>query len=246
MGAAVALLGLGAVWGWQTWSGRVSEPIDDRIPMLVSIEQSADVVLEPAGQPSQAHQSSTSTPNDQAAVADPSESTNSQTPLAGVSEQLEPTGVVVHVSGAVVLPGVVELSSGARTVDALLAAGGAAIDADLDRVNLAAVVVDGERIHVPAQGEDVPPVVVAPFRSGAASTTSGGGGSDAPPPLLDINGATAEALEALPGVGPSTAQAIVQTRVNRGPFLSVDELLDVPGIGEAKLAQIEPYVLVGK
>ena len=245
IGAVVALLGLGAAWSWQTWSGRVSEPIDDRIPMLVSMEQGADLELEPSST-SPAHESSTPAPGDRAAVDDPFDPATSQTPLSAGGERVEPAQVVVHVSGAVVLPGVVELNSGARIVDALQAAGGAAADADLNRVNLAAVVLDGERIHVPAHGEDAPPVVVAPSRSGASSTTIGGGVSNTPPPLLDINGATAEALEALPGVGPSTAQAIVQTRVNRGPFLSVDELLDVPGIGLAKLAQIGPYVLVGR
>ena len=242
IGAAVALLGLGVMWGWQTWSGRVSEPIEDRVPMLVSMEQGA------SGTPdsSSASEVQEDVASGASVATDDAGSTDSQTPLAGAGERVEPAHVVVHVSGAVVLPGVVELSSGARIIDALEAAGGAAIDADLDRVNLAAVVMDGERIHVPAEGEDAPPVVVAPSRSGDTSFASGGGGSDAPPPLLDINGATAEALEALPGVGPSTAQAIVQTRVNRGPFLTVDELLDVPGIGEAKLAQIEPYVLVGR
>lgn len=246
IGAAVALLGLGAVWGWQTWSGRVSEPIDDRIPMLASMEQGASGTPDVSADSSFASELQGDSASDVPVATDGTESTDSQTLLAGAGERVEPADVVVHVSGAVVLPGVVELSSGARIIDALEAAGGAASDADLDRVNLAAVAVDGERIHVPAEGEDAPPVVVAPTRSGAASTTSGGGGSDAPPPPLDINGATAEALEALPGVGPSTAQAIVQTRVNRGPFLSVDELLDVPGIGEVKLAQIEPYVLVGR
>ena len=246
IGAAVALLGLGAVWGWQTWSGRVSEPIDDRIPMLASMEQGASGTPDVSADSSFASELQGDSASDVPVATDGTESTDSQTLLAGAGERVEPADVVVHVSGAVVLPGVVELSSGARIIDALEAAGGAASDADLDRVNLAAVAVDGERIHVPAEGEDAPPVVVAPTRSGAASTTSGGGGAAPPPPPLDINGATAEALEALPGVGPSTAQAIVQTRVNRGPFLSVDELLDVPGIGEVKLAQIEPYVLVGR
>jgi competence protein ComEA len=249
LGVAVALLALGAMWGWQTWSGRVSEPIDDRLPMLVLTDKAANLMGGPTGEPASAlhgNESSILVSGSQATVTDPAVPANWQNPLQLDGERVEPAGVVVHVSGAVVLPGVVKLRSGSRMVDALRSAGGAAVDADLDRVNLAAVLVDGERIHVPAQGEDVLPVVVAPFRSGATNATRSGGESNAPPPLLNLNAATVEALEALPGVGPATAQAIVQARVNRGPFLSIDELLDVPGIGEVKLAQIEPYVLVGR
>jgi competence protein ComEA len=249
LGVAVALLALGAMWGWQTWSGRVSEPIDDRLPMLVLTDKAANLMGGPTGEPASAlhgNESSILVSGGQSTVTDPAVPANWQNPLQLDGERVEPAGVVVHVSGAVVLPGVVKLRSGSRMVDALRSAGGAAVDADLDRVNLAAVLVDGERIHVPAQGEDVLPVVVAPFRSGATNATRSGGESNAPPPLLNLNAATVEALEALPGVGPATAQAIVQARVNRGPFLSIDELLDVPGIGEVKLAQIEPYVLVGR
>ena len=237
IGVAFALLGLGAIWGWQTWANRVSEPIDGRLPMLVSTEMGAEAGLSPT-------ETATARPEEQASA---DESPKAAAPSSAANDSpAQPAPVVVHVAGAVASPGVVELRPGDRIVDALAAAGGAAADADLDRVNLAAIVVDGERIHVPAVGELEPPVVVAPARdAGLGEGASSRPGGEPPVVLLDINVATALALEALPGIGPSIAQAIVQSRVNRGPFLSVDELLDVPGIGDAKLAQIEPYVLVG-
>ena len=234
-GAAFALLGLGAVWGWQAWSGRVSVPIDDRLPLLVSsVEADVDA-------PGDAAEPVPIARADALATAVPED------PVDQVQlDATEPHDVVVHVAGAVVRPGVVTLEPGARVVDAIDRAGGPGAQADLDRVNLAAVVIDGERIHVPAHGEDEPPTVVAPSRAGATLTTNDIDSPGTPELMLDINVATAESLEALPGIGPSIAQAIVQTRTNRGPFLLVEELLDVPGIGDAKLAQIEAHVRVGR
>jgi competence protein ComEA len=148
-----------------------------------------------------------------------------------------PADVVVHVAGAVVQPGVLALPAGSRVVDAIDAAGGAAPDADLGRLNLAAEVADGERVYVPTVGEVVPaPVVGGSSRSGD--------GSAGPPPLVDLNTASVDELDALPGVGPATAQAIVDWREERGGFTSVDQLLDVRGIGEAKLAQLRDLVTV--
>jgi competence protein ComEA len=148
-----------------------------------------------------------------------------------------PADVVVHVAGAVVQPGVLALPAGSRVVDAIDAAGGAAPDADLGRLNLAAEVADGERVYVPTVGEVVPaPVVGGSSRSGD--------GAAGPPPLVDLNTASVDELDALPGVGPATAQAIVDWREERGGFTSVDQLLDVRGIGEAKLAQLRDLVTV--
>lgn len=236
-GAAVALVGLAALWGWQTWSGRVSEPIDDRLPLLVSIEQADDLQADDSS--GSATSSRASEPAEVGLVAPaPADSPVPQSPVPHTTQ------ILVHVSGAVIQPGVVELAQGARVVDALHAAGGSAELADLDRVNLAAVVLDGERLHVPARGEDAAPVIVAPSRPAGAATESDNG-SDVGGALLDINSASAESLEALPGVGPAIAQALVQTRIDRGPFLAVEELLDVPGIGESKLTQIAPFVMIG-
>jgi competence protein ComEA len=161
--------------------------------------------------------------------------------------------VVVQAAGAVHLPGVHRLPAGSRVDDLVSAAGGSTPDADLDRVNLAALLVDGERIWVPRRGEvEVPPVVsggttAAPGGS-AGGGTSGGSGSSPdggdPTAPVDLNTATDAQLDALPGIGPATAAAILAHRDANGPFRSVDDLLDVRGIGEAKLEQLRPLVRV--
>ena len=143
------------------------------------------------------------------------------------------SAVVAHVAGAVVRPGLYRLGGAPRVADALDAAGGPAPDADLDAVNLAAAVADGERVYLPRKGE-APPGAVAGGASGPGSN----------PAPLDLNTATAEQLEELPGVGPSTAAAILAYRQQHGPFRSVDQLLEVRGIGEARLAELRPKVRV--
>jgi competence protein ComEA len=129
--------------------------------------------------------------------------------------------LLVHVVGAVRRPGVYELDTGARARDAVAAAGGATGRAVLDGLNLAATVADGEQVVVPVRGKGGP-VGAAP--------------APGKPPVVRLNEADATALDALPGVGPATAQRIVAWREEHGPFASVEGLLDVPGIGEAKLA----------
>lgn len=147
--------------------------------------------------------------------------------------------VVVHVAGAVARPGLYRLPGGARVADALEVAGGAASDADVDRVNLAAPVVDGERVYVPRRGE----VTAEPMPAGGSAGAAGAGAPERPPPApVDLNTATVEQLEALPGVGPSIARAIVEHRTRHGRFRSVDDLLDVRGIGESKLNALRPRV----
>lgn len=144
------------------------------------------------------------------------------------------TSVVVYVAGAVARPGLVSLPAGSRVAHAIAAAGGAVEGADLDRVNLAAPVADGTRLYVPFAGRPIPP-------DETATGPPGGGGA---PAVVDLNTATAEELESLPGIGPATAQAIIEYRRQHGRFRSVDELLAVRGIGPAKLAQIKGRVRV--
>lgn len=146
-------------------------------------------------------------------------------------------GLLVHVVGAVHEPGLVTVPDGARVADALEAAGGVTGEADLTAVNLARAVVDGEQLYVPLPGEAVPvPPGAAPGAAAAGPDARG---------TVDINTADAAALEALPGVGPAIAQAIVEWRAANGPFASVDELEDVPGIGPSTLEKMRDSAQVG-
>jgi competence protein ComEA len=146
-----------------------------------------------------------------------------------------PVTVVVYVAGQVASPGVYAVASGGRVADAVLAAGGTSPEADVEQLNLAARVADGERIYVPRKGEAAPLVGAAPAPPGAGAAPAG---------PVDLNTATAEQLEALPGVGPATSKAILAYRTSHGRFRSVTELLEVPGIGPAKLEALRPMVRV--
>lgn len=149
-----------------------------------------------------------------------------------------PVTVTVHVAGQVASPGVYAVPAGGRVADAVIAAGGTASEADVEQLNLAARLSDGERIYVPKKGEAPPPVSPS-LAAGGGSTTGG-----APAGPVDLNTATAEQLDALPGVGPATSKAILTYRANHGRFRSVTELLEVPGIGPAKLEALRPLVKV--
>ena len=144
------------------------------------------------------------------------------------------SAVLVHVAGSVTEPGVYELAAGARVRDAIVAAGGPTADADWNALNLAAVVGDASRVYVPAIGEDVPAEVTV------GASDSADPGAIAMP--IDVNRASAEELDGLPGVGPATAAAIVTERERNGPFVDVDDLDRVPGIGPAKLAALRDLV----
>ncbi len=137
--------------------------------------------------------------------------------------------LTVQAAGAVVSPGVYKVPPGARVLDVITAAGGPTASANLQAIALAARVVDGQRVYVPAVGESVSPDTAV----------------SVPPPPLDLNQATVDQLDDLPGVGPATAQAIVDYRTRHGPLASVDELLDVRGIGPAKLDAFRDLVRVG-
>lgn len=152
-------------------------------------------------------------------------------------DTLAPTRIAVHVVGAVQQPGVYHFSAGARGDDALRAAGGPSGDADLRRVNLAATLFDGQQFVIPRKGEQLA-TTVPPSGGGLDSETSN------TPLLVDLNRATVAELDQLPGVGPSTARAIVDHRTRNGPFASVDDLLAVRGIGPAKLVELKPFVRV--
>lgn len=147
--------------------------------------------------------------------------------------------VTVHVAGQVAGPGLYAVPAGGRVADALVAAGGTSAEADVEQLNLAARVSDGERIYVPRKGE-TPPAAAAPATGGTAAA----GGKAPPAGPVDLNTATAEQLDALPGIGPATSRAILAYRASHGRFRSVTELLEVPGIGPAKLEALRPLVRV--
>jgi competence protein ComEA len=172
----------------------------------------------------------------------------SSAPTSSTTTSTPAHELVVYVIGAVRTPGIVQLQQGARIVDAILAAGGSIPGADIARLNLAALVVDGERIAVPLVGQPPPaldPTAVlgggsAPGDTNDASASSTGS-TGAP---VNINTATVAELDTLPGIGPTTAAGIVQERDAHGPFRSVDELERVKGIGPAKLAQLRDHITV--
>ncbi|MCS5733129.1 ComEA family DNA-binding protein [Herbiconiux daphne] len=165
----------------------------------------------------------------------------------GVASDPSGPAILVHVLGAVAVPGVYELSEGARVFDAVGLAGGLTEAADPGSVNLARPLVDGEQLRVLAVGEAP---VAPPAGSGGAGAGSGGGGQAGPAPgqpggpALNLNVATALDLDGLPRIGPAMAARIVAWRDENGPFTSVDDLLQVTGIGDKTLDGLRDLVTV--
>ena len=161
-------------------------------------------------------------------VAAPSGGTASAPASASPSPEVV---VLVDVAGWVRRPGVYEFTEGARVIDAIDAAGGARSGAVLEALNLAAPLTDGTQILVPREGQEG--VAPTPVTGGAVA-----GG------LVNVNSAIATELEELPGIGEVIAQRIIDYRTENGPFATVDELLDVSGIGDATLESIRELVTV--
>ena len=156
--------------------------------------------------------------------------------------------VVVHVDGAVKAPGVYELRSAMpRVDDAVRAAGGLRDDADTTSVNLASVVSDGQKVHIPAEGEEVPPEdgQEGSGAAGAATGAAAAAGAQAQDGAkVNINTADEAELQRLPGVGEATARAIVEDRRNNGAFSTPEDLMRVSGIGEKKFERMRSMVCV--
>lgn len=216
LAAAAALIGLVATM-W--WFGRPAEPVpfDDLIPMA---EPDAAAVSQP-----------------------PSATTSSSLAAEGSQPSIEDGEVapdlVVHVVGAVRVPGLVTVEPGSRVGDVIIAAGGAVDGADTQRLNLAAPVSDGMQVRVPLLDADPDEelIVVAPRPTSATPDES-----RQPPGPIDLNRADAGQLESLPGVGPAIAAAIIAWREENGGFSEPEDLLQVPGIGPAKMGAIRDRV----
>jgi len=157
-------------------------------------------------------------------------------PVESQPTSTTPPVLTVHVAGAVQRPGVYELAPGSRVDAAIAVAGGVLAEADADALNLAAPLPDGSRLFVPVVGQEVP-ATVAP-----ALPADGGTGATAAVQPVDVNRADRAALDELPGVGPATADAIVIDRELNGPFVSVDDLERVSGIGPATLERLRDLV----
>ena len=154
------------------------------------------------------------------------------------------TELTVHIAGAVKTPGVYQLHVGARINDGVVAAGGATAQADLDSVNLAMLLSEGEQIYIPKRN-DKPHIIVQPrFTSSNNLNSSNSATNNELQISININTATAIELEQLAGVGPSTAKAIIEFRQKNGGFKTVEDLLNVRGIGPAKLSEILPQARV--
>jgi competence protein ComEA len=176
--------------------------------------------------------------------------------VAPLSTLPTPLTVRIHVAGAVVHPGVYTVSSSSRVVDVVAAAGGATSRADLERINLAQTIVDTEQVFVPFRSSRTTKIKVAPRLRPSRTTLpvsvptvpgalpSIGVPSTTLTPLINLNSATSDQLDTLPGVGPATAKAIISYRNRKGPFGKVEDLLNVPGIGPSKVAALRDQVTV--
>jgi competence protein ComEA len=161
---------------------------------------------------------------------------------AGAVPSPTSASIVVYVSGWVHNPGVYEFQAGDRVVDAIRAAGGAKDGADLDSVNLAQLLTDGEQVMIAKKG--AASGLGGSTVSGGSGTSGSSGSGGASGGIVNLNTASLEELESLPGIGPSLGQRILDYRTQHGPFRSVDDLLNVSGIGDKRLADLKPLVTV--
>ena len=162
-------------------------------------------------------------------------STPVPTPTAAITPVPTPALVRVYVTGAVKNPDVYVLPPGSIVKDALLAAGGATTEADLNRVNLAVQVHDEQQIHVPRQGEAATSIPASNTPLPAVSPVGG---------KVNLNTASVDELDTLPGVGPAIAQRIVDYRTEHGPFVQIEDLMQVKGIGPTTFAEFRDRITV--
>ena len=218
-----------------TWRDRVDALVGGRrhiVLLAVGVAAVAIVglALWARGAPATVAPPATANQMDTAAVALPSPTPSSVAPGA----------VLVHVAGAVRRPGLYEFPPGARIADAIEAARGVKPGVDLDVLNLAEPLVDGQKIEVARRGPASPTLSSGTTTSSIPGATTSSATTPSAP--INLNTADQAALESIPGVGPVTATAILEYRTQIGAFTSIDQLLDVSGIGPATLESIRPYV----
>jgi competence protein ComEA len=213
------------------WRVRVSPRVAVTVTIVVAILGAMIVFLPPTASSVPPDVAAASAPSSEAGTSPAPSPATSRATSQTVALGLPAGHVVVHVAGAVASPGLYTLDGGARVADAVAAAGGAAAGADLDALNLARVVVDGEQVRVPLIGEPV----VGEFAVGGAAGTDG---------RVNINIANVAELDRLPGVGPVLAARIAEYRDAHGPFASVDALDDVSGVGPALLEKVRAAATV--
>ncbi|RZT27248.1 competence protein ComEA [Kribbella sp. VKM Ac-2569] len=224
---AVVLI-LGLTWAAWTFLRARPEPLPDTRPTTTT---TGSAVSQPTPtQPGPASPQTQPAAN-QSTGANQTPGIN-QTPGTGTSSGQPP--VVVHVAGKVRRPGLIRAPAGSRVADVLTLAGGALRGVDLTTLNLARQVTDGEQIIVGATTQPQPP--------NQPSSTAGPSPSSAPNAPVNLNTATLDQLDALPGVGPVLAQRILDYRTQNGPFTTIDQLQEVPGVGPKKFDSLKPHV----
>jgi competence protein ComEA len=147
--------------------------------------------------------------------------------------------LVIQVTGAVPRPGVYALAQGSRVQDAISAAGGFLIDADKTGINLARALADGEQLDIPYISSSSPVIQDASTPAATAATSV----SNAE--LININTASSDELDTLPGIGPTTAQKIIDYRTQNGPFISIEDIINVSGIGPGTYEKLKDLITVG-
>lgn len=234
-------LGVGGALAGAFWVGAQTSRRDEHVrpPISVASPPLATLPLIGANSSTVTFVAPGSAPN-----PSPGQSRNAAAPSATSSPIAT---IAVHAAGAVVSPAVYNLAAGARVDDVIHAAGGLTVDADPDAINLAARVGDGERVFVPKRGQPIPPVQAGTndgsIGAGASDALASSGSSNASK-IVDLNTASVLELDSLPGIGPATAAKIIDFRTRVGRFRSVTQLLEVPGIGDAKLALLRARVKV--
>jgi competence protein ComEA len=155
--------------------------------------------------------------------------------------------IAVDVTGAVTRPGLYKFPEGSRIQDAIDAAGGLLADADTTAINLAARLEDGQRLDIPFNSGDAPAATEAPAFSFSSPDDTSSDATQEPSSteLIDINNATVEELDTLPGIGPTTAQKIIDYRATNGPFATIEDIMNVSGIGPSTFDNIKDLITVG-